>query len=108
MGTHLTPCAVCGEQASCASETASLRCGDGGCYTPGIKIEFCTEKCFRELHRRMLDRWRIYCELQKEKAGTLPLPLQFNIDGPHYEISVWSSVRNKLLILFKNYLLCKK
>ncbi len=75
MSTHIVPCVVCGEDAACCNDTHALGCGDGGCYDPGIKIEFCFEDCFRELHRRMLDRWRIYSEImyKEYRISTGPL-----------------------------------
>ena len=76
MATHITPCVLCGKQAACCNDVHALGCGDGGCYEPGIKIEFCSEECFREMHRRMLNRWGIYSEIMKEEYGSAPSPLR--------------------------------
>jgi len=76
MATHETPCIVCGEAAYCSSDTHALGVGHGGCYTPGQKIEFCSEACFRELFRRMKKRWRIYRDIADEQGREKPEPLK--------------------------------
>lgn len=76
MATHRVPCVVCGEYAYCSNDTHALGCGEGGCYDPGPKIEFCSEECFRDLHARMQRRWEIYCDLQKEELDKVIPPLE--------------------------------
>lgn len=67
MVTHITKCVVCEGDAYCSSDTHALGCGEGGCYSDGPVIEFCSEECFRALYAKMLLRWKIYTEIQREE-----------------------------------------
>ena len=76
MVTHVTVCVVCEDDVFCSSDTHALGCGEGGCDSPGPKIEFCSEQCFRDLYARMLERWKIYCEIRREESDGDILPLE--------------------------------
>lgn len=68
MSTHRFNCVVCGKETMCTADAHALGCGNGGCYDPGLKIEFCSIECALELQRRLVERIRIYREIVEARA----------------------------------------
>lgn len=71
MSTHQTQCVVCSDDVYCTSDMHAAGCGgdhgEGGCQNPPY-IEFCSEKCFHELERRMVKSWKNYLECQSDNG----------------------------------------
>ena len=68
MSTHVTQCVVCNANCYCCNDTHALGCGSSGCGGYGSVpdtpiIEFCSEKCFHELDKRMKEAWINYQEV---------------------------------------------
>lgn len=71
MSTHETICIVCGGPCYCCDDMHAAGCGgmsgEGGCGNPPY-IEFCSEKCFHELEKRMTESWANYQRVLAKNA----------------------------------------